>query len=329
MREFLNISKFAPLLLLSCATTQVDDWGTSSQTVPKPPEAAALRNEPNQHGPAKQGIFLWEASKGDAVVYFFGSVHIGDLGMRIPDVVLRALRRSRTVAFEIDPRDESQGERLLEKGTSQDESLEDVISPSDYAKVSKVAAQMGMPMTIVDRLKPWMAGLLFQSVAMMKLGYTPENGIENQILQYAEGRPIVALESIDLQVGVFSSMPLELQREMLAEALLDLGEVEKKTDELMSRWKSGDEAGMEKLVFKDLEDHPELTAPYYESMIFNRNVGMANKVESMMRSGGRHLVVVGTAHLIGSKGVPALLAKSGATVKRLHKGSLLEPELAH
>jgi uncharacterized protein YbaP (TraB family) len=73
---------------------------------------------------------------------------------------------------------------------------------------------------------------------------------------------------------------------------------------------------MEERLFMDLRADPGLR-PFFEKLFFERNVGMARKVEGYLASGRDHLVVVGSGHLVGERSVVDLLRRAGYDVRRL------------
>jgi hypothetical protein len=55
---------------------------------------------------------------------------------------------------------------------------------------------------------------------------------------------------------------------------------------------------------------PEL-AVYFEQLIFGRNESMTQRLASLARDGKLRFVVVGAGHMVGERGIPALLRDYG------------------
>jgi hypothetical protein len=81
---------------------------------------------------------------------------------------------------------------------------------------------------------------------------------------------------------------------------------------MVAAWRAGDERGLERSLEEDFGDYPELA----ERLIYERNSRWASQVEGMLGGDEDVLLVVGAMHLVGERGLPALLAKRGLSVKR-------------
>ena len=70
------------------------------------------------------------------------------------------------------------------------------------------------------------------------------------------------------------------------------------------------------MIDDQLEKYPEL-ADQHRRMIDDRNRAMTVKITGMQSRGGTYFVVVGAAHLVGDKGIVALLEKRGQQPRQL------------
>ena len=75
-------------------------------------------------------------------------------------------------------------------------------------------------------------------------------------------------------------------------------------------WRSG---GASEL--RPIERSPEF-APFYEKVLFERNERMAARLAQLALDGRVRLVVVGAGHMLGARGIPALLAKRGFEIRK-------------
>jgi uncharacterized protein YbaP (TraB family) len=83
-------------------------------------------------------------------------------------------------------------------------------------------------------------------------------------------------------------------------------------DKMLAAWRAGDEAAMARLMDEDFEGYPDLA----EKLIFARNENWAGQVEELLKGTDDVLVVVGTGHLAGDRGLPSLLRKRGLKVTK-------------
>ena len=66
----------------------------------------------------------------------------------------------------------------------------------------------------------------------------------------------------------------------------------------------------------NLEENPQF-APLYEKVFYERNETMSDLLEDLARDGKTRLVVIGAGHMVGPRGIPALLASRGFRVDRV------------
>ena len=79
---------------------------------------------------------------------------------------------------------------------------------------------------------------------------------------------------------------------------------------MLAAWRAGDEAGLEQRLEDDFDGYPELA----EELVYERNDRWAEQVAEMLEGDDDVLVVVGAEHLVGDRGLPALLEKRGFKV---------------
>ena len=64
-----------------------------------------------------------------------------------------------------------------------------------------------------------------------------------------------------------------------------------------------------------LADWPELKV-FYEKVIFERNERMAERLGVLAQDGRLRFAVIGAGHLVGPRGIPALLHAQGFRIQR-------------
>lgn len=162
----------------------------------------------------------------------------------------------------------------------------------------------------LDGLETWAAAL-----ALSRLAGTPEvaNGVDKAIIARFAGRPIAELEGAADQLAIFDSLPERDQRRLLAAVLAERQDPATDARALSQAWLAGDLAQLERVTRRGLLADPRL----YEALAAGRNRAWASKLVPMLESGRRPLVAVGTAHMLGPDGLPALLAAKGYRVRRI------------
>jgi uncharacterized protein YbaP (TraB family) len=111
---------------------------------------------------------------------------------------------------------------------------------------------------------------------------------------------------------MLDGLPAKLQTEILMQAIDEAAEVDELIGPMLEAWRAGDEAGLEKSLEEDFDGYPELA----DALIYRRNARWAQQVSGMLQGDEDVLVVVGAMHLVGDRGLPALLEKRGFRVER-------------
>ncbi len=261
---------------------------------------------------------LWQVTGGESTVYLFGSVHLlPEGGFSIGAALAEALKESERVCMEIDQDAQSEAESTsltLARAVDPDgRSLFDLLGP-DADRARDAAEEAGIPLDALATFEPWFAGLTVSVMALQANGYNVQHGVEQIIQAEArkDGKSGCGLETLDGQLGMLDSLPSSLQAEILLQALDEAANVEALIEPLLDAWREGDEAGLETSLEEDFEGYPELA----DALIYERNARWAEQVGEMLRDGDDVLVVVGAMHLVGERGLPALLEKRGFRVQR-------------
>ena len=261
---------------------------------------------------------LWTVSGGGNTVYLFGSVHmLPEGGFAIDGALAEALADAEKVCLEIDlgAVDEVEMQRLT---------LARVIDPegrdlftllgSDADKVNAAAAAAGLPLEPLAQFEPWFAGMMLSLLALQQHGFDIENGVERIVdaSARAAGKPMCGFETADEQLALFDEMPAGQQSEFLLQSIEEAGEIEADTRRLLQAWREGDGDALANLFDEDFAGYPELV----DRLVYDRNVRWTEQIAALLAGQDDVLVVVGAGHLVGERGVPALLEKRGFKVDR-------------
>jgi uncharacterized protein len=275
--------------------------------------AASLAASPSRAEPA-----LWEVTGDGNTVWLFGSVHLlPEGGFAVGDALGDAIEGSERVCLEIDPSGQDEAETatvtLARAVDPEGRDLFELLG-SDADEVRKAARDAGVPLDALAMFEPWFAGLTVSLMAIQAHGYDVQHGVEQIIQAEASeaGKASCGLETLDGQLGMLDALPGKLQNEILLQALEEAGDIEALIGPMLDAWRRGDEAGLEKSLAEDFEGYPELA----EALIYRRNARWAEQVSEMLEGDDDVLVVVGAMHLVGDRGLPALLARRGYEVER-------------
>lgn len=266
--------------------------------------------------------FLWQVNSPTTRVYLLGSIHMlrEDIYPLAP-VIEEAFAASDVLVLEADVFTESQSElqqSLIDAATyQQGETLKSELPQSDYLELMGILLQLGIPMQTVQQYRPWFVSIMSEQMLLSRLGMRPEYGIDAYFRTKAAGqKEIGELESVESQLAMFSSLSDQQHILMLSWAVEDLEQSAQDFEQLLQCWQQGDVPAMEKELLNEIQEDPRFR-PIWDILIDGRNLGMADRIITFLASRRRYFVVVGAAHLIGPKGLVALLQQRGYAVQQL------------
>jgi uncharacterized protein YbaP (TraB family) len=235
-------------------------------------------------------------------------------------VIENAFTRADTLVVEVDTRltDPAEISRYATRiGQIEDGTTLRAWVPEDvYLKVRETLRQQRLRPEILDGCEPWFAALMLSGSALSRMGYDSSFGIDEYFLGRAQRKRVVELEGAQAQLKVLDTMRVEIQNVMLSDTLSEIGELDRTIRDLFASWEEGDAERMGALVFARAGDGPH-SAQFYEQVYFARNRAMTSKLAASLDQGGVWFAVVGAGHLLGDKGIPALLSGRGYRVRQL------------
>ena len=274
--------------------------------------------EPKSAG-ANADPAIWTIRNGESTVYLFGSVHLLKPGTawRTPELD-SILDRADHLMLEVDMARNSQATAqkfMAERGMyGPDRSLKDALSEDLYAETVKAAQDVGLPEALLQRMRPWYASLVVSMSMIQSLGFDPGQGVEQQIMAEMTARDarITGLETVEEQLSIFADQPEEVGVSMVRDSLRQLKDISDLLDDLTGSWSKGDLAALEEVLIGGFAPYPKL----YQAVVVDRNKRWAPRIRELTGEPGVHLVVVGTAHLLGDDSVIRMLTDQGLEITR-------------
>ena len=274
--------------------------------------AACNRAPEPQHHPA-----LWQVSgPGGEAGYLFGTVHAlpDGLAWKTP-AIDKAIADSGLLVLEIiDPADENAArEAFVRLGTTPGQPpLEQRVEPEKRGALKAAMAKTRLQPAQFATLEDWAAALTLSFALEAKDGYDPDNGADRALLAAAGKRPVIGLETLEGQLGLFDALPAREQRSLLG-AVISESEADVSDKRLIKAWAQGDVATLDREAHAGMMADPRLR----EALLVSRNRRWAEQIEALLRGGKRPFVAVGAAHVAGIDGLPEMLVAKGFTVKRV------------
>ncbi len=267
-------------------------------------------------------VSMWLAEGAHNRVYLLGSVHL----LRredhpLPVVLDAAYEDAEALLMELDMDDIDPG--AMQNLSSQlgvlagDRSLRDLMGEEQYQEATVAAAELDLPFELLAHTEPWLAAITLEQLALMRIGFDPQYGIEMTMLTKAsrDGKNITGLESAEEQLTLLDNLSIAAQNELLLETLQESRTIKTEMDGLVKAWRVGDTAYLESNMLADMQAYPEL----YKALVVDRNQRWVSEIQELLDDDQDYLVIVGALHLIGPDGLPALLKQRNIPTRQMHE----------
>lgn len=264
---------------------------------------------------------LFRVQSDSTVVYVMGSVHMLPKNFYPLDTILeRSFDSSDVIVLEIKLDAATQmvaAQRMMSAALFEDgESLKSVLDKKTYGAVKARLRSLGLDVKLFERFEPWMVALTIAGLELKTSGFSGELGIDAHFSSraQAESRQIEGLETVDDQLEIFDTMPIETQRTFLQQTLEGRNVTAGILKRLAGAWRTGDIKSLEKLALTGLR----ADSAVYRTMLVDRNEAWFPKIEGYLNDASRrYLVIVGAAHLLGPDGILEMLRAKGFVPEQL------------
>ncbi len=266
-----------------------------------------------------QKSFLWSIETTKNTVYLLGSIHLMKPdAYPLSSEIEKAYLDSKLIVFEADISPKQQFAALQKVGTKgfymKGQNLSQNISAKTYVLLKQRAAKAGMSMSQFDSLKPWLCAVTLVGQELVRLGFSPQYGIDAHFFNRAkqDKKKLVFLEDLEYQFNMLARMNIREQESFLTQTLKDLAVVETMASDMVRFWKSGNAQKLNSILKTSFKRHPEI----YDSLLVQRNKRWVADIEKLIMQQNNVLVIVGAAHLVGTDGVLALLRQKGYVIQQ-------------
>lgn len=282
--------------------------------------AAADTTHPNENA------LLWEITgKGlKKPSYLYGTIHlIGKEDFFMTESTKKAFKECEKITFEINMKDmmdfSSQLELMSKAIMENGQSLKDLLSKEDYQLVKAHFDKIGMPLFLLERIKPMFLTALTSGDVKpgedLKSDNSSTMSYEMEFMQMADDqkKEMGGLETAEYQMSMFDSIPYKVQAQMLVDGIKSGNEGDDQLKQMVELYKKQDLEGLRKTMQADDAG----IGPYEDMLLVHRNQNWIPVMSKMMKEHNTFFAV-GAGHLVGDKGVISLLRKEGYTLRPLH-----------
>ncbi|AFG37262.1 TraB/GumN family protein [Spirochaeta africana] len=261
------------------------------------------------------------AERDTGVLHIYGSIHLATRDVYpLPDIVYSLFENSDVLVLEIDLAQATPNaffglQSLMEYPDGSN--LEDDLNEHEIELLSDTLGSLGIPFDMVRHLKPWVLEATLVTSLAEQQGIKAEYGIDMHFAELAADLdiPVIALETIEEQLGILGNLPTSTQAAELMRSIENFQDISGYIAQLLTLWRTGDLTGMEEVIAGSMRDDPEL-ATYYDSMFVDRNRAWIPPLREQLAEGKDVFVVVGAGHLVGPDNVIELLRAEGLRAVR-------------
>lgn len=287
--------------------------------------------------------FLWQTKANGNTVYMLGSIHLANSKIYpFSKKILGAYQSSDALVEELNTLDTSGVMAITALGVYADgTTLKEHLSDATYKKVVAFMKNYEVSENDIAIYKPWFLYIILTNMALTGTGSGAQTasanfGIDINLATnaYFAGKPIMEAEGYESQGKMLDSFSSELQ-EFLVNGIIDeIGKDQDGTNEtsemlnsMLNYWHKGDLEGFQKdFVLNDLapaeikSSEKALEEEYMTKMFTQRDTGMANYIDKLLKSeGGKtYFVVLGSYHYLGNHSVIDQLKEKGYEINRMN-----------
>ena len=258
---------------------------------------------------------LWEVTSPDGRQgWLFGTAHVLPRGATWrTELFDRALAESGEILVEIDLRMDNAERAAILGRMSQSPGLpaiDERIAPGMADALARMIARHGLSPHDFARTETWAVALVLSNAAT-PADFVP--GADRYIIGQAGDRPVVELEGLEAQLGIFDRLPEARQAELLEAIVSEAGSDEDQRRAIVEMWRTGDAQALAESTDARLNASPELR----QVLLAQRNHAWLEPIEAALARGKRPFVAVGAAHMTGTDGIVALLEAKGYRIARV------------
>ncbi len=260
---------------------------------------------------------LWQVADSDTTIYLFGTIHALPSGLNwLQGPVAAALDSSDELVTEIpEPKPEDIQALVLRNAMlPAGQSLTTLLTPDEHKATTAALNGLGLPAPVFERFKPWYVALLLTTMPLQQQGYAVENGVEGALIARAKaaGKPHLALETLEFQLGIFNNQSIADQRAFLMEAVNGQAEMKTQLEQMVREWGEGHATTLAALLNDEAGDPAAR-----EAIFVGRNRNWTQWLKDRLARPGKSFVAVGAGHLAGKDSVIEMLEAQGLKVERL------------
>jgi uncharacterized protein YbaP (TraB family) len=298
----LHVAAFAQAATLDCPPVAAEPTAAQLQA-----GAAAARD----HG------FLWRLRRDGRVSWLYGTLHVARFEWMFPGPqTTSALKASDTIALELDLLDPDIQQRMAQGMAA---ARATPLPGPLQRRLQRQAEAACLDPQALGRMSPEMQIATLETLLGRRDGLDPAYGIDVVLAGWARaaGKAVVSLETPELQLATLTMSSAAETAEYIDGALTEMetGRAMPSIQRIARVWAEGDLGTLARYeswceCVKTPTDRAALAR-----LLDDRNPALADSIAALHARGQRVFAAVGSLHMIGPLGLPALLARRGFAVE--------------
>lgn len=267
------------------------------------------------NGMAATSLYEITTKQGNKA-YVGGTIHLlRPADFPLPDEFQQVFDKSDVLVLEADLQKASSPEfvqQMMQLMMYKDgKNLSSDLRPEVWKELQEYAAANQIPIGQYMQFKPFMASLLMVIQDGQKKGLTP--GVDAYFNQQAKmlQKKTGELESSQEILAFMDVMNHEDPNQMIIATLRDLEKMDEMMVTITAAWRSGNLSVIEKEMSKPMRKEFPTT---YKIMVSDRNQKWMTKIENMLTTPEKEMILVGSLHLVGKDGLLKQLKSKGYKV---------------
>ena len=263
--------------------------------------------------------FLWRLRKDGRTSWLYGTIHIAKLDWAfIGNRTFDAVRASDLVAVELDLTDRKLLARIVELMKPRpDHTLDDATNKRLLAQVKAAC----LPESLMGAMSPEWVSVTLSALVSRHDGLDPAYAIDRSVALAARhlGKPVLSLETPELQASALQASTADEARERVKDTMeaLEGDQVRPLMRRVALVWADSRYPELERYAEWCRCMDTERERVLMRRLLNDRNPAMAERIDALHAGGKQVFAAVGSLHMVGPAGLPALFRARGYEVEQV------------
>ncbi len=296
-------------------------------------DVSELTTEEPEKKPEEERVYapaMWKVTSPEGKsMYMMGSMHaLKDECYPLPGYVESAYRQADVLAVECDISDSTTSVSVVLQYTDrmtypEGDSAKKHLDKGEWKDIASYIELHDDDPADFSQYQLWYLSQLLEGYATADAGLDSTKGIDLYLLNdaHSTGKEIYEVESAEAQMDLLVNFPEEYYTVTLNGYCAENNDdIRQEMEDMYEAWRTGGTESLEESLAENEDlskEDKEVMEQYYQALIYDRNVGMAEAVKQLLADGRNVFYIVGAAHYLGDKGIIALLEADGYTVERV------------